>query len=763
MAKKKGTSKTGRSLRTRKRTAKTKAKKSMRGSKRMTAEEKLQASAPKKLAPKKREAGTISTHKARANWFNAREAWPMREAPVDLLMAARADAMANLPRQPGSATWTQAGPTNVGGRMTSIAVDPNDANRICVGSAGGGIWTSRDGGASWTSRWHHEPTLNIGALCLDPANSDRLYCGTGEANLSADSHPGVGLYRSIDGGISWHLLAPARAHGLPRRIGRVAVDPFDSDHILIAGVGHRSEDPRGLVASIDCGNSWARISAITSSPYQCHEAVFHPTTPGTIHVAIDAIGVMNGIWTTKDGGQSWTHLTSGLAPSPSIRRTSIAIAPSNPKVMYAQMATNRGAVLGVYRSANGGNTWKKISGSHFSEERQMNYNNTISVDPTDENVVICGGVDIHRTKNGGNTWKKLTRWFARRDEPDYAHADQHMLCHPAAQSGLIYAMNDGGMDVSQDGGDSWENRSNGLATNMFYDLSVAATDGNMYGGGMQDNGTWLTLDGQANSFIEMTGGDGGFCAIDPNDRLHLYTSSQFMHINRFRQSDGWQRNIGPNEMGRRPWMAFIAIDPERPTRIFVGSQRLWRTTNDGGKWKDVSESLDDSFVTCIEISRANINHIYVGTENGGIFKSEDGGESWTDNIASSVLPGRTITRLRTPANDANVVYATVANFGNSHLFRSTDGGDSWTDIDEGHLPDVPHHGIAIPSVDSDVVYVAGDAGVFVSVDAGGAWNNLTLNLPTITVVDLVLHEGTNKLLAATYGRSIWRLDVSQIQ
>jgi photosystem II stability/assembly factor-like uncharacterized protein len=390
----------------------------------------------------------------------------------------------------------------------------------------------------------------------------------------------------------------------------------------------------------------------------------------------------------------------------------------------------------------------------------MTYNNAISVDPGDADVVVCGGVDLHRTKNGGSTWKKLTRWFASRDEADYAHADQHAICHPAGSAGLVYALNDGGLDVSRNGGDTWENRSDGLATNMFYDLSVAATDGNVYGGGMQDNGTWLTLDGQPDQFIETTGGDGGFCAIDATDALHLYTSSQFMRVNRFRRSDGWSADIGPNETGPRPWMAYIAMDPQRPKRVFVGSQRVWRSIDDGSRWRDVTGILDDSFVTCIEVSRADVGRLYAGTENGGIFRSDDGGDTWTGDVASSALPGRTITRLRTPANDADVVYATVANFGNRHLFRSSDGGETWADVDGGQLPDVPHHAVDIPSGDSGVIYVGGDAGVFVSGDAGVTWNDLTLNLPTVMVVDLVLHEATNRLLAATYGRSIWALEVS---
>ena len=723
------------------------------------------ADAPKKKLKRKRDRHTFSTHKARANWFNAREAWPMREAPLNLLLRARSDAAANIAPSGITERWQEAGPTNIGGRMTSIAVSPNDVNRIWAGAAGGGVWLSGDGGLSWNTTWHSEPTLNIGSLCLDPTNPDTIYCGTGEANLSADSHPGVGLYRSLDGGITWQILASESIHNIPRRIGRVVVDPFDSNHIFIGGVGHRSQDARGLFVTWDGGVSWARITQIINSPYQCHEVVFHPTIQGTVYVTIDARGSRSGVWRSTDGGHSWSHFTSGLPSAHQFGRVSLAIALSDPRVLYLQIASRNGGVLGIYRSANGGNTWNTISGTHFQSERQMSYNNTISVDPLDPDVVICGGVDLHRTRNGGATWKKVTRWNANRNtDTNYAHADQHALFQSATHAGLIYALNDGGMDVSIDGGNTWQNRSDGLATNMFYDLSAAASNGDAYGGGLQDNGTVLTFDGQADSFFEVTGGDGGFCAIDPADELHLYTSSQFMRINRFRQSDGWAGDIGPNETGDRPWMAYIAMDPQRPKRIFIGSKRIWRSTNDGspGSWQDVSGILDNSFLSCIEISRADTNVIYVGTENGGIFKSTNGGTSWSGDIASSALPGRTVTRLRTPANDADVIYATIANFGGSHLFRSTDGGSTWDDVDEGNLPDVPHHGIVIPSSDAETLYVANDAGVFVSLDAAGTWRNLSLNLPTVMVVDLVLHEATSTLLAATYGRSTWRLDVSNL-
>lgn len=701
----------------------------------------------------------FSTHKIRANWFNAREAWPQREAPLASLMSARAQAATSMACAVTTAQWVEAGPTNVGGRTTSIAIDPGDQDRIWVGSAGGGVWSTVDGGTTWTALWHDEPTLNIGSLCMDPDSAETIYCGTGEANLSADSHAGVGVYRTLDGGANWHLLAAAASHGLPRRIGRIAVDPFNGQCLFVAGVGHQNDDPRGLFRSLDGGNSWALVTGLFDAPYHCHEVVFHPTSPGTVYATIDANGTRSGVWRSTDCGQLWTHLMSGLPHPSSMGRVCLALAPSDPTVIYAQIASKTGGVLGVFRSANGGDTWKSVGGNHFGDERQMNYNNTISVAPDDPDTVVCGGVDIHRTTNGGTTWRKETRWFEPRGSANYAHADQHGLAHHPLDPKLVFAVNDGGLDVSHDGGRTWENKSAGLATNMFYDLSVAAANGNMYGGGMQDNGTWLTLDGKPDDFVEATGGDGGFCAIDPTEPFHLFTSSQFMRINRFRPSDGWTFDIGPDDPDP-PWMAFIAIDPARTRRVFVGSRRVYRSVDDGASWAPKSPTLDGSYITCIEISRADTDRLYVGTENGGIFVSADGGSSWSGNIASSALPGRTITRLRTTADDADLVYATVANFGNSHLFRSTDGGATWADADGGNLPDSPHHALAIPSDDPDTIFVAGDAGVLRTDDGAATWTNITLNLPTVMVVDLVLHEPSNTLTAATYGRSTWQLDIS---
>jgi photosystem II stability/assembly factor-like uncharacterized protein len=700
------------------------------------------------------------THKRRSAWFQARESWPMREMVVEA--APRTEAADVAVR------WVPVGPSNIGGRMTCVVCHPEDPRRLWAGAAGGGVWRSADGGLTWESLWHAEPTLNVGSLGIDPNEPDTIYCGTGEANLSADSHPGVGVLRSQDGGTTWELLAEAASAGIPRRIGALAVDPFSSRHLLLGGVRHRPDLASGLFASTDAGTSWKLVPLLGDSPYFCHTIRFHPRREGVVYVAIEVAGMASGVWRTANGGSTWTHLRQGLPAPDRVHRTSLALAPSDPDVMYAQIAgrdpadPRRFIVLGVFRSEDAGDAWTSIGGQHFADERQMSYNNTIVVHPNNADTVLCGGVDLHRTTNAGRTWKQVTRWNEDRGKPGYAHADHHALLMPEGSPGVVYDMNDGGMDFSQDGGLTWENRSDGLATNMFYDLEVAQSQGNMIAGGAQDNGTLMTEQATPSSYFEFTGGDGGWVIIDPSDALHLFSSAQGMRVFRFRGSDppGQRfKDVSPPEDQFDMWMAFLAMDPARPQTVFAGSRRVWRTRNDGDLWMPVSGNLDDSDITALEVARGDSNRIYVGTENGGIFRSTNGGDAWSGNLASTVLPGHTITRLQSSAAAADIVYATVANFDSSHLFRSTDGGLTWRDVDQGALPNAPLLSLALPARHPSRVYVCGDAGVFVSDDDGATWADVTGNLPNVMVVDIVYHEADRTLTAATYGRSIWRLQV----
>lgn len=682
--------------------------------------------------------------------------------------AALAPGGKSLPDAPGTTQWQLAGPTNVGGRLTCLACHPQNPDTLWAGSAGGGVWKSSDAGANWAMFWKdREKTLNIGALALDPKDPNLLYCGTGEANLSFDSYPGAGLYRTLkaDGGGdgSWELLSPAGKDGPPPRIGVIAIDPFDTTHILIGGVGSKPSEPRnglgGLYASTDSGKIWRRdASLFPTGDYQCHSIVFHPSQKGWIFATFTEGGSRNGIWRSKDGGASWDQLYQGLPSPERFHRTSLAIASCSPHVIYALAADVDGRVLGVFRSGDDGDSWSDAGTRHFGAEKGMSYGNTIAVHPHDPDFVLCGGIDLHLTRDGGKHWAQVTDFEARRGDAWYAHADHHALVIPAAKPDRIYDANDGGLDVSENQGKTWRNRSNDLAVTMYYDLDIAPSDSRRLGGGTQDNGALITLTGGKGDHFPIVFGDGGWMVFDPWDSHHFYASAQYMHIVRWRQGNRQDVPDFAEESERKAvWMAFIAMDPQYPDTVYVGSQRVWKTTDDGDTWQAVSPFFDGSNISALEVAPADNRYVYAATEDGGFFRSRDEGNTWSEDLAGATLPNQIITRIETGPDSADNLFATVAGFGHSHVFRSSNGGWTWEDVDRRRLPDAPFHAAVIPPDEPDTVYVCGDSGVFVSFDRGGQWWDLTRNLPNVRIVDLVYHEKEKTLFAATYGRSLWRL------
>ena len=303
---------------------------------------------------------------------------------------------------------------------------------------------------------------------------------------------------------------------------------------------------------------------------------------------------------------------------------------------------------------------------------------------------------------------------------------------PAAAPGRVYDANDGGLDVSEDGGRSWANRSAGLAITMYYDIDVAQTDARVFGGGAQDNGTLITNTGAQDDSFELLGGDGGWMVIDPREAGHIYASYQFGGMHRFR--NGSSRKVSPpfkpQDSGGM-WMVTITIDPNNSDTVYTGNQRLYRTQNDGLSWDAITPNLDGSPISAIEVAAAGSNHLYVGTENGGFFRSLDGGATWSANLAGGTLPGVMITRITTHPSRAREVTLTSANSGNAHVFQSTDAGATWADIDGGKLPDVPHHAVLTRADAPDELWVCNDAGVFMSSDGGTSWRNASGKLPPV--------------------------------
>jgi photosystem II stability/assembly factor-like uncharacterized protein len=743
----------------------------------------------------------FTTHKERAQWFQERASFPLREANSEKLARAR-DNFAETDHK-----WRSVGPTNVSGRLTSIAVDPRDRQRLFVGAAAGGVWRSKDGGRHWETRWDKLASLNIGSLAIDPESPDIIYCGTGEANLSADSYPGSGVYRSTDGGDSWEIFSRGDEQSVlfPRRIGALAVVPVrpGMTRVFAGSVRHDDSDSARLIFSEVINRDipiWQFIpNFISSENYRCHAVVTHKNSAGLVFAAIDARGVISGIWRSKDHGDTWSQLSEGLPPGERFGRTSLAMTEADPNFVYALVESREG-VLGVFQSKDCGETWKTISDAHFNREQQAYYNNCIAVDPEHPEWVYCGLMNIHRTKDGGKNWEQITEAKLQLGDPRYAHSDHHALAIP--KTGIIYAANDSGLDVSEDGGDHWENRSKGLVTTMFYDVDVAPSDGDFYGGGAQDNGTLIHQSGAGHGeFDRVLDADGGWMIFAPDDPENLWASSQNMDLQHHAAGGGWS-GVTPYqataEERKKVWLAFLAMDMSEgranPRTVFAGSTRIWKTVDDGVSWQAVSEELDGSAVSAIEVASANPRFVYAGTHKGGFYRSIDGGNNWSENLGGPNLPGRIITRIESHPKKADRLMVTIGvtpadrmivrlDRGGvvtpqkgrySHVFISMDAGSTWhiadpgtpdaTDLDQQfQLPDVPHNSLTFETRDPFRVFAATDIGVFEGRWNGSfyQWDNISGNLPNVMVTDIVYHQRTHTLTVGTYGRGIWRLKLDR--
>ena len=752
-----------------------------------------------------------TTHKPRSVWFAQRACWPYRDAsPAQL-----EERMWLHPEAPPH--WDCVGPFNVAGRVTALAIHPK-RNVLFAGTAAGGLWRSNDFGRTWTEpsrrlylppeqrelgfggfvAW---PNNNIGALAIDPSDPDHIYGATGEANLSADCYPGAGIFHSTDGGITWFPFAACRDVSLPRRIGAIAVDPFDSSHIRLGGVTHSETDAAGMFYSTDGGRTWA-VERIANRNYHCHDVVFHPSSPGILFAAVDARGMRSGIWRSLDGGASWQNLCGeergrGLPEGCWFGRTSLAISQSRPDVIFAFAANRRGGVLGLFRSDDCGDSWRNVATRALRYELQMFYTNTVAVHPLNPEFVAVGGLDIHISEDGGRRWRRSSHWDADFGQPHHAHADHHALL--ILPNGHIIDGNDGGVAVSEDHGRTWHARIDGMCTTMFYDVDVAPTNVECFGGGSQDNGTLLHHAGDpVGSFRREIPGDGAWTVYDPADEENVFSSWQDVHIKRrlrkggggwLRASDGEWKEVSPRGISaaerKERAIAVMVIDPvRRPGKkaVWVGTHRLWKTVDAGRTWAPQSEGFDGSPITAIEIADQNSKLMFVGTTNGGIFRSVDGGNSWSANIAGSDLPARLISRIDShmrPDTNLHRLIVTVAGTGvgkslvdrdphgalvdrgYSHVFVSHDDGLSWIDADLGMLPDLPYQAAVWETNPPYRAFVGGDAGVFALEEKNGEleWTNITGNLPNVIVSDLVYHDATGILTAATYGRGIWRLKV----
>lgn len=681
--------------------------------------------------------------------------------------------------------WVAVGPSNIGGRITALAVDPVD-NIIYIGAAAGGIFKSTDLGETFLPKTDFYPSLSIGSLRIDPNNRNIIYCGTGEANSSGDSYPGFGLLKSTDYGETWNLIGLEKT----RHIAQIQVHPLNSNIIYVAASGHlySNDTIRGIYKSTDAGLNWNRVLFVNDSTAAIDVDV-DPTDINIVYATFfermrsrtyrKAAGKSSGIYKTTDGGNTWAQMTNGLpAGNPKIGRISVAVAKSNSNYVYAlykEAETNYGTnngFHGFFRSTNKGNSWTKMPNGNLPGEFSSFgwYFGLIDVDPTDHNKVYIGEVDLMYSPNGGNSWTNITNAYSVYD--DSQHPDQHSLWINPDSPEMLINGNDGGLFITTNRGSVWR-KCYDLPISQFYASTVAEQNPNIVAGGTQDNGTMMTRNGGYNNWEAIYGGDGFHTKIDYNDSKYMYACYQNGGLGRS-EDGGLSFYSATNglDLARTNWSSPYILDPLDPTILYFGSYKLHKSVNRAQSWTAISPDLTRGAngrmgtITCIsaEVLPNQTNRvIYIGTDDGKLSVSTNSGATWTDKTNS--LPNRYITDVLADKRNPATAYVTLSGFNmdltNPHIFRTTNFGDSWIDI-SGNLPDVPLNSVAVDLNGDSVLYVGGDLGVYFTKNLGITWEILGNRLPNSPIADLNYHKASNQLFAATHGRSIFKLDISGI-
>lgn len=691
------------------------------------------------------------------------------------------------------------GPALMSGRISDLAIDPSRPNTWYVAAGSGGVWKTTNAGTTWKTLFDGKDSYSIGCLALDPNDPNVLWVGTGEDVGGRHVGYGDGVYRSRDGGGSFEKLGlEASEH-----IARILIDPRNSDVVFVAAQGPlwTPGGERGLFRSRDGGANWEAV--LTAGPWTgVTDVVFDPRDPDVLYAAThqrhrSVAALINGgpetaIHKSTDGGTTWRKLERGLPPEDK-GKIGLAVSPQRPDVIYAtiELAGRKG---GTWVSENRGESWEKRS-DYVSGGTGPHYYQEIWADPHHFGVLYHANVVLGKTVDGGRNWE------GRRNRNK--HVDNHAVAfHPHDPDFLLVGC-DGGLYRSYDRGETYQFVSN-LALTQFYKVDVDY-DWPVYHvvGGTQDNNTQygpvrtLTENGIANRDWRITiGGDGHDCAIDPKDPDIIYCESQQGYLRRFDRTTGESVDIRPQpdageENLRFNWDSPLLISPHSHTRLWFGAKRLYRSDDRGDSWTAVSGDLsrgDDRFtlplmdrvwsidalwdlyamseygnITSISESPVQEGLLYVGTDDGLIQVSEDGGASWRRVDAFEGLPEQAfVNDVKADLFDADTVYAAFDDHKNGdfnpYLLKSTDRGRSWasiaSDLPERHLV----WRIEQDHVVAGLLFAGTEFGLFVSVDGGGHWLPLSGNAPTIPYRDLAIQRRENDLVGATFGRSFWVLD-----
>lgn len=699
--------------------------------------------------------------------------------------------------------WRAAGPAFQGGRIESITCPAGYTSTIYVGVGASNLWKSENNGTTWKPIFDNESTFAIGSVAVSKSNLDIVWVGTGEVLMARSSYAGTGVFKSVDAGQTWKNMGLHDTY----HIARVLVDPVNAKVVYVAAIGHNYSynQQRGLFKTVDGGKNWDKILYV-SDKVGCVEVIMDPADNKTLYAVMwerdrkawnnVESGPGSGVYKSTDAGRNWKVLADGLPRGEHVGRIGLAIAQSNPNVVYAlvdnhtpQPDGKRRRIAGeVYRSDNKGRSWKKVNEDYLQTSVGYDFC-LIRVSPDNEKQIYILGTYLLGSDDGGKTYTRNQGKIInlRPHGSKVIHLDHHDLWIDPLNADRLIAGTDGGLYMSYDRGKTWL-RVNNMPIAEVYALSVdMAEPYNIYIG-TQDNAalygpsTYTYADGADDPWRHVYldrwgGGDSYFTLVDPTDHNIIYYEHQFGDLRRKNLKDGSTKGIRPRSPKgkpalRRNWMTPFVISHHNPFTLYYGANMLFKSINRGDRWTCISPDLTTSpgpekqgdvpygTITTISESPLKAGLIYVGTDDGNVQVTRDDGISWTDIRAG--LPDKWVSRVRASQHEIGTVYVSLTGYRDDdfeeYVYVSEDFGGTWKSI-SGNLPSESINVIAEDPRDKDILYVGTDLGIYTTLNRGKEWISLCNNLPTTPVHDLVVHPREYELVIGTHGRSVYVLDV----
>ena len=683
------------------------------------------------------------------------------------------------------------GPALMSGRVTDLEPHPTDSKIFFVGTAGGGVWKSLDGGATVVSVFDDYPQ-SIGNIAVDPNDPQVVWVGTGEIWTRNSTSAGFGLYKSTDGGVNWKEIPGFEES---KRISSIEINPNNGDEIYVGVLGALWGDSehRGVYKTTDGGESWEKIFYIDQGT-GVSDLVMDPTNPSVLYASMwefrrtawsfNSGGEKSALYKSTDGGKSWNKIHNGF-PNGKLGRIGFALAPSNTQILYASIEAEKDEDKGLYRSDDAGKSWKHLNNDFGLVVRPF-YFSRIVVDPRNPDIVVKGGLYGSLSRDGGKTFKGMGPM----------HADIHDIMFDIKDSERLYAGTDGGVYRSWDGGTVMEMIEN-LPVSQFYHIDVDdKTPYNIYGG-LQDNGSWYGPSSspggiEARDWNVIGVGD-GFRVLKHPSKDIIYSEMQGAeNVWRYDIKKNQQKTIQPLKVKGDPelrfnWNAPITTSAHNPDRLYIGSQFVHKsddmgdtwvkispdlTTNDpakqqqensGGLSKDNSGAENHTTIFTIAESPLNENVLWVGTDDGNVQVTTNGGKKWKNTIENiQGLPANTwVYHIEASNFDEGTAYAVfdghTQNDFNTYVYKTTDFGETWTSL---ATPDIEGFARAFQEdlVNPDLLFLGTELGLYISIDGGSSWKKFTNNFPATAVHYLCMQKNTNDLVAGTHGRGIIILD-----